>query len=351
MKAVYRYGFGPMEAELREVPEPVCGESDVLIAVRAAGICGSDVGSYYNGGSGGLGVLGHEFAGDVVQAGKNVTDWKPGDRVVSDNTGHVCGKCHACTSGLFLNCVERIGIGYGMDGGFAKYVKIPGEILAIHKWALMRIPEGVPYAHAAILDPICNAYKAVAQESGLLPGENAIVFGPGPIGLLATQICRLMGAKNIILSGLAADKEARAEVAVQMGATVFVASDTEDLHSTVLRFCGAEGADCAIDCSGAPSVLRQAIDNVRKDGTIVKLGATSMPLNFSLSDLTYRSQTLKGHHAYDVTSWRNCLGLLEKSMLTLDPLITHTLPLEAWEQGMELMRTRKGIKVILDPTL
>jgi threonine dehydrogenase-like Zn-dependent dehydrogenase len=97
--------------------------------------------------------------------------------------------------------------------------------------------------------------------------------------------------------------------------------------------------------------LRQAIDNVRKDGTIVKLGATSMPLNFSLSDLTYRSQTLKGHHAYDVTSWRNCLGLLEKSMLTLDPLITHTLPLEAWEQGMELMRTRKGIKVILDPTL
>lgn len=350
MKAVYRYGYEPLQMELREVPEPVCGPEDVIIEVQYAAICGSDVGTYFNGGEkGGIGVVGHEFAGIVSQVGPLVTDWKVGDRVVSDNTGHVCGKCHACTSGLFLNCVERVGIGYGMDGGFAKYVKIPGDVLRIHKWALTPVPDNVPFEYAAMMDPICNAYKAVAQESTLRPGESAIVFGPGPIGLLAAQICHLMGAKDVILVGLQADKDARADVAEKMGVTAFIASDKEDLEARIHEICGSEGADVAIDCAGAPIVTRQAMTNVRKDGVIVKLGASTAPLNFSLNDLTYRSQTFKGHHAYDVTSWRNCLGLLSKEMLCLDPLITHKLPLDQWEQGMHMMRNREGIKILLKP--
>lgn len=350
MKAVYRYGFEPRQTELRDVPEPVCGDSDVIIEVKAAAICGSDVGSYFGGGEkGGIGVSGHEFAGVIAEVGKNVMDWKVGDRVVSDNTGRVCGKCHACTTGQFLNCIERVGIGYGMDGGFAKKVRIPGEVLAIHKWALMRIPANVPYEYAAMLDPICNAYKAVAQESGLMPGEDAIVFGPGPIGLLAVQFCKLMGAKNIILVGLETDKKNKYEVALQMGATHFVASDKEDLDEVVRSACGEEGAAVAIDCAGAPIVLKQAIENVRKEGRIIKVGVSNAPLNFPLTDFTYKAITLKGHHAYDVASWRNCLGLLEKEILCLAPLITHRLPLEEWEQGMELMRTQQGIKIILTP--
>ena len=350
MKAVYRYGYEPRQYEFRDMPDPTCGPEDVSIEVKYAAICGSDVATYFNGGEkGGICIVGHEFAGTVVQVGSQVSDWKPGDRVVSDNTGHVCGKCHACTSGLFLNCMERVALGYGMDGGFAKYVKIPGEILRIHKWALMRIPDGVPYEYAAILDPICNAYKAVAQESGLRPGESAIVFGPGPIGLLATQFCHIMGAKDVIMVGLSADKALRLDVAYEMGVTEFIASDAEDFVSRIHEVCGVEGADVAIDCAGAPSVLLQAISGVRKDGTIVKVGASTAPLNFSLNDLTYRAQIVKGHHAYDVISWRNCLGLLSKNMLRLDPLITHILPLEQWERGIHMMRNREGIKILLQP--
>ena len=350
MKAVYRYGYAPLEIDFRDVPVPECGPEDVIIDVQWAAICGSDVATYFGGGPmGGLGTRGHEFAGIICQVGELVTDWKVGDRVVSDNTGHVCGVCHACTSGLFTNCVERVIIGGGMDGGFAKYVRIPGEILRIHKWALLRVPENVPFEYASIMDPICNAYKAVAQESGLRPGESAIVFGPGPIGLLAAQFCHMLSAKDVILVGLSADKELRADVAKQMGVTEFIASDTEDLNARIHEICGREGADVAIDCAGAPIVLRQAIANVRKDGTIIKVGASAAPLNFSLNDVTYRSQTIKGHHAYDVTSWRNCMGLLEKNMLVLDPLITHKLPLDQWERGMHMMKDREGIKILLKP--
>lgn len=350
MKAVYRYGFEPRQTEMRDLPTPIAGDDDVIIEVKAAGICGSDVGSYFGGGSkGGIGIIGHEFAGKIAEVGKHVTDWHVGERVVSDNTGHVCGKCHACTSGQFLYCPERIGIGYGMDGGFAKYVKIPGDVLQIHKCALMHIADNISYEHAALMDPICNAYKAVAQESGLLPGEDLLVFGPGPIGLLASQIGHVMGAKNIILVGLDVDKKTRSKVAQAMGVTKFIASDTEDLDNIITEISGKDGVPVAIDCAGAPVVLQQAIRNVRTGGRIVKLGVNNKALDFSLTDFTYKAISLKGHKAYDVTSWRNCLGLLEKNMLVIDPLITHTLPLDEWEKGMSLMSNREGIKIILKP--
>jgi threonine dehydrogenase-like Zn-dependent dehydrogenase len=350
MKALYHYGLEPKQFELRDVPVPKCGPDDVLIEVKAAAICGSDVATYYNGSKKGVPCIsGHEFSGVVHEVGACVTEWKPGDRVVSDNTGYACGKCYSCRTGFFANCMDRKLIGLHMDGAFTNYVRIPGDVLAVHKWALMRIPDSVSFEHAAILDPICNAYMAVAQESQLLPGESVLVFGPGPIGLLAAQICHLMGMKDIILVGLEADKVMRAEIAEKMGVTAFIASDKEDLYARVHEICGPEGADAAIDCAGFPSILQQAMANVRRCGRIVLLGAGGLPLNFSLSDLTYASQSIQGHHAYNDTTWKNCLGLLEHDMLVLDPLITHILPLSEWETGMRLMKSREGTKILLIP--
>jgi threonine dehydrogenase-like Zn-dependent dehydrogenase len=158
-----------------------------------------------------------------------------------------------------------------------------------------------------------------------------------------------MGAKNIILVGLEADKKNKSDVAAEMGATYFVASDVEDLNEVVNKVCGPEGAAVAIDCAGAPIVLKQAIANVQKEGRIIKVGVSNAPINFPLTDFTFKAITLKGHHAYDVASWRNCLGLLEKGMLNLEPLITHRLPLEEWETGMHLMKNQEAIKIILTP--
>jgi len=118
-------------------------------------------------------VLGHEFAGVVARVGAKVSAWRPGDRVVSDNTGHVCGVCYSCSIGDYLLCPERRGLGYGMDGGFTKYVRIDGDLLKRVPNTLFHIPEDVPFAHAAILDPAANAYRAVIQEGGILPGKRS----------------------------------------------------------------------------------------------------------------------------------------------------------------------------------
>ena len=133
MKAVVKYGYGAGETELRDVPIPEIGDDDLLIEVKAAGVCGSDI-AFDNGQHAAIlnppVILGHEFSGVVAKVGKNVTRWKIGQRVVSDNTGEVCGECYACNTSDFLSCPERKGIGYGMDGGFTNYVKILGKTLA-----------------------------------------------------------------------------------------------------------------------------------------------------------------------------------------------------------------------------
>lgn len=350
MKAVYHYGLEPKQFELRDIPEPVCGPADVIVEVKAAAICGSDVSTYYNGASKGVPcVPGHEFAGVICEVGREVTQWRVGDRVVSDNTGYACGKCYSCRTGFFANCRERKIIGLHMDGAFTKYVRIPGSILAVHKWALMKLPDSVSFEHGAVLDPICNAYMAAAQESNLLPGESVLIFGPGPIGLLAAHICHLMSMKDVIMVGLQEDKVNRGMIARQLGATHFIASDTEDLDAAVHEICGEEGADAAIDCAGFPTILQQAMRNVRRCGRIVMLGAGAKPLGFSLNDLTYASQSIQGHHAYDSTSWKNSIALLEKKILDPSPVITHVLPLSEWERGIQLMRSREGTKILLIP--
>ena len=166
MKAVVKYGYGPKEIEVRDVPIPEIGDDDILMEVKAAGVCGTDI-AFDQGMHANLlnppVILGHELAGVIAAVGKNVKDWKVGDRVVSDNTGHVCGHCYACNTANYLACPERLGLGYGMDGGFTNFVKIHGDTLRIMPSSLMRIPDNMSFEAAAILDPACNGYRAVIQ--------------------------------------------------------------------------------------------------------------------------------------------------------------------------------------------
>ena len=208
MLALVKCAEGRGNLELREVPEPAVGEADVLIEVKAAGICGSDIGFADEERMAILHppvVLGHEFAGVVAAVGRKVTAWKVGDPVVSDNTGRVCGTCYACSVGDYLLCPDRLGLGYGMDGGFTRYVRIEGDLLARVPNTLFRIPSGVPFEHAALLDPAANAYRAVVQEGRLLPGEVVAVFGVGALGQFSIQMARIAGASEIVAIGLSAD--------------------------------------------------------------------------------------------------------------------------------------------------
>ena len=349
MLALVKYGTGPRETELREVPVPEIGEDDLLIEVRAAGICGSDVG--YDDGKHGNQlncpvILGHEFSGIVAKTGKNVTEWKIGDRVVSDNTGYVCGKCDACTTGQYLMCPERLGLGYGMDGGFTDYVKIRGDLLARNPHTLFRIPENVSFEEAAILDPICNAYKAVVQESGILPGENIAVFGVGPIGLCVIQIAHVMGCGKIIALARPGN-EKRFAIAREYGATHTVVMNGQDLDQELQSITGGSKVPVVIDAAGANQVLKEALSVVKKGGKIVKIGYDEQPYGYSLDCLPELGITIQGHFGYDYISWKNVLNLLEMGKLDLNGMISHYITLQDWSKGMDLMRKKEAVKVVI----
>lgn len=354
MKALAKFGkpneFGTYK--FIDVPEPVCEDDDVIIEVKAAAICGADMKHYrVDNKSDEFGsVRGHEFAGQIVRTGKNVKDWKAGQRIVSDNTGHVCGVCPACEAGDFLLCSEKVnlGLGYGTSGGFTKYCKIPGEILKIHKRAIWEIPEGVDYEEAAVLDPICNAYKAIAQRSKFLPGQNVVVFGTGPLGLFSVQIAKIMGALNIVMVGLEEDTKVRFGVAQELGATAVVNGSREDVVKRCREICGGpDSISLVVDCAGATVAMQQAIEMVRNNGEIVRVGMGFAPLNFSINDISMKAVSIIGHMAYDAVTWRNAIALLAAGRIKVKPMITHRLGLSQWDEGFRLMAEKEAIKVIL----
>lgn len=351
MKAVVKYGYGKGETELRDVPIPEIGDDDVLIEVKAAGVCGSDI-AFDNGEHADIlnppVVLGHEFSGVISKVGKNVTAWKAGDRVVSDNTGTACGTCYACGTAEYLCCSERLGIGYGMDGGFAKYVKILGKTLALFPNSLMRIPECMSFEEAAILDPACNAYMAVVQEAKLVPGEYMAVFGVGALGQFSIQAGRAAGAAKIIAVGLSSDKN-RFEMAKNCGATDIVISDQVDAVKAIMEITDGEGVAVSVDCAGVAVVLNQAIEVTRPAGTIVKIGYDAKPYNHSLDPVIGKAVSIKGHFGYNWVSWRNVINLVKAGKWDQKSMITHKMGISRFREAFDLVRSKESIKIILYP--
>ena len=352
MKAVVKTAPGPGGIEIRDVPVPQIGDDDLLIEVKAAGVCGSDM-AFVDGHHANIlhppVILGHEFSGVVAKVGKNVTQWKVGDRVVSENTGYVCGKCYACATADFLACPDRLGIGYGMDGGFTKYVKINGDIMKIYPNCLMRIPECMSFEEAAILDPCCNAYMAVVQESHLMPGEFVAVFGVGALGLFSIQNAAAAGAAKIIAIGLSSD-EGRMELAKKFGATDIIYSDKCDCVEEVMRITNGDGVSLVCDCAGVAVVLQNAMAITRPSiGQIVKIGYDPKPFGHSLDPVVDSAISIKGHFGYNWLSWRNVMNLVVAGKLDLKSMISHTMTISHFDEAIDLMRHQKSIKVILYP--
>lgn len=352
MKALARYGKKFGGYRFIDVPEPECGDEDIIVEIKAAAICGADMKHFRveNGSDEFNSIRGHEFAGDIVKVGKSVKDWKVGQRIVSDNTGHVCGTCPSCETGDFITCPEKVNLGLDNNrwgGGFTKYCVIPGEILRIHKHAIWEIPENVKYEEAAVLDPICNAYKAIAQRSKLLPGQDVVVFGTGPLGLFSVQIAKIMGAVNIVVIGLEDDTKVRFGVAKELGATHVVNGSKEDVVKRCREICGRDNLGLVVECSGANIALKQAIEMLRPNGEVVRVGMGFKPMEFSINDITVNAINIIGHMGYDTTSWRNAIRLLETGRIKVQPMITHRLGLSEWEKGFEAMANMDAIKVIM----
>jgi L-iditol 2-dehydrogenase len=344
MKALVKYGLEPEQVEVRDVPDPTPEPGEVVVEVRGAGICGSDLEMYRNVQSWQVNVPvigGHEFAGVIAELGEGVTAWSVGDRVVSETAARICGRCPFCRSGEYNLCPERLGFGYGVDGAFARYVRVPER-------CLHRVPDGLDLGEAAITEPLCVAYNAVAVKSRVRPGEPAAIIGPGPVGLFAVQVARVCGATPVAVIGAPGD-QARLATAEAVGADLTFAVDAGDPVERAMRVTDGWGFPLVVDCAGNSEALRLAIALVRRNGQITKVGWGPQPVGFSLDPLVQKAAALQGSFSHTWRTWEACLRLLSSGKASAAALISARLPLADWRRGYESMESRQAIKVVLEP--
>jgi L-iditol 2-dehydrogenase len=344
MPAVVNYAPEPNSVELREVPVPGIGDNDVLLAVQAVGVCGTDIHLAYEQHSGQINypvILGHEFAGVIVQAGKNVRGFKEGDRVVSETAAVIDESSPFVHRGLYNLDPARRGFGFGVDGAMTHYAKVPERILH-------HIPATLPFEVAALTEPCCVAYNATCGNVRILPGDAVAVIGPGPIGLLCAAMAKLSGAGEIVVIGAPADTR-RLQVAEQIGASATLGARGEDIVAWTRSLRDGYGFDVAIDAAGVSATLKIAMDIVRPAGQISKVGWGPQPFNFSLDPLVQKAVTLQGSFSHNWPIWERVIRLLASRQLNFGPEFSRIWPIAAWHEAFESMHSREIVKAVLLP--
>lgn len=269
---------------------------------------------------------------------------------MTDNTAGACGVCSSCAKGHFVNCSQRKVLGLGVDGGFTEYVKVPGEILALNPNSVFHLPDSIDFAGATVLEPAANSYRAVVQEAQVKPGETVVIYGPGPIGLMCTQIAKLAGAAKIILVGQSIGREVRAQIGLKYGATHWLENDHgEDIKAKIAEIVGDGGVDAVIDAVGHPSILPETFEIVKPEGVVVRAGLSDRPIPVSINYMTLKSIKVFGHMGYDTECWKNCIRLAEAGILDLNTIVTDQMKLDDWELGFKKSIDNTAAKVVLIP--
>ena len=344
MSGVVHYALAPQAVELREIPVPEIGEDEVLLRVGGVSVCGSDVHQYHNSQSWPVRipvVLGHEFCGTVAQVGSRVKGFREGDRVVSETAATICGQCLYCRTGDYNLCPERSGFGYGTDGAMANYVSVPAR-------CLHHIPDSLPFERAALTEPCCVAYNAVAVKSAIRPGDTVVVVGPGPIGLLCAEMARIAGAGTLIVAGITRDAT-RLDVARALGVTTAVDVENTSLVEYLQSIGDGLGADLVVDAAGSSAALKLALEIVRPGGQITKVGWGPQALDFSLDPLVQKAVRLQGSFSHTFQNWEKVVAMLAAGQINLGPIISQVAALEQWQDCFDGMYSGKYVKAVLRP--
>jgi threonine 3-dehydrogenase len=338
MLALVKAEAGP-GLRLTSVPEPTIGINDVLIRVRKTGICGTDlhIESWDPWAAKTIKpplIVGHEFVGEIVEAGSNVSDFHPGDLVSGE--GHVvCGRCRHCLAGQRHLCANTVGLGVGRDGAFAEYVALPMTNIW-HHWP------GVDEDVAAIFDPFGNAVHTALAFPVL--GEDVLVSGAGPIGLMATAIVRHAGARYVVVSE---PNAFRRDLAARMGATLVVDPTERDLRSAQAELGMVEGFDIALEMSGNATALRSAIASMAHGGRIAVLGIPTEEIALDVNAIVFNQLTLRGIYGREMYETWYKMTVLLQSGLDVRPAITHRFSFRDHEAAFAAARSGDSGKVIL----
>lgn len=308
--AVVNESEEPFAVSLKPVPYPNLSPEEVILEVKSVGVCGSDVHQWESSHSWPVNypvVLGHEFSGVVMEVGSEVKGWKPGDRVVSETAARINPESPMSKTGRYNLDPDRKGFGYGVNGAMTRYVAVPAR-------CLHRIPAHLSFDLACLTEPCCVAYNAVAMNAEIRPGDRVLVIGPGPIGILCAMVADLRGAE-VALVGLEADRS-RLSLAEYYGFTPIVGAEKAAQWA---REVDGMGADCVVDAAGASATLLQAMDWVRPQGQVLKVGWGPQPLNGSLDPLVQKNVRLQGSFSHHWEVWEKVIRLLSTGKLDVSP--------------------------------
>lgn len=344
MKALVKTAKGRDNLELREVPLPQVGVGEVLIRVRACGICGSDLKIQddqhpYTPPV----VIGHEFAGEVVEVGPGISGWTVGERVVSEQHFKACGQCRQCLTGNAFACSSKRAPGYFTDGAFTEFIKAPA-------WLLHRIPANLSFVEAAFTEPSAVAAHGMLDRTGIFPEDVVLILGCGPIGLVAAKMAQAVGTSKVIITGIDHDEKARLPKARELGIDHAVNVMKTDLSAFVSDLTHGEGADVVIELSGALPAIDQSFQLARRLGRVGIIGQPPADeVKIPYRQAMFRALTVSFSYSSKFTSWERVLSLFERGAIKPSQFITHVLPLEEWSRGFDLSRSGEAVKVVLEP--
>jgi L-iditol 2-dehydrogenase len=335
----------PYTFEYTDVPDPAVGDDDILVRVKACGICGSDVAGH----TGKTGrrlppvIMGHEAAGVVERTGAHVHGFQPGDRICFDSTVY-CNQCPACRQGLFNRCVQRQVLGVSVpefkrQGAFAEFVAVP-------HWICAKLPEKMSFVQASLLEPASIGTHA-ANRPSIVKSDTIVVLGAGTIGLFILQAARLRGAQTAIACDL---NDFRLDLARQVGADVCLNPGKVDLKQEILDRTQGRGADVAFEAIGFAETFRQAISITRTGGTVTAVGNLQKETEFNLQELVSRELTFTGSYA-SAGEFRTCIDLIASGRINVAPLVSEVLPLADGPSAFQRLLDGKEnlLKIVLEP--
>jgi len=333
--------YGGKTIRIEDLPKPEIKEDEVLVKVRAAGICGSELHAYE-----GISerrkpplVMGHEFAGEVAEVGRRVEGFQKGDRVVIEPITR-CGICDQCLRGRGNICRNVKLLGLHVNGAFAEYVPAPAR-------NCYELPDNVKFEEASTVEPLAVAVHA-ANRTPIKLGDNVVVLGAGVIGLMALQVVRLMGARKVFVTDVV---DYRLALAKKLGADEVINSKVEDPARKVMGLTDMKGADAVLEAVGIQSTVQQAISMVGIGGRITVIGMLEKAMSLGMLDFVVKELDLKGSYGYVSDEFKAALGLISDKKVNVKSLITNVLPLSEIAQGFELLHKRvEGvIKVVIKP--
>lgn len=340
MKALVKTAKGKNLIELKEVSRPEIDAQEVLIGIRFAGICTTDIHiqndrfPYWP-----PVVMGHEFSGEIAEIGASVKNWRIGDRVVAEPHTRACGACFLCRTGNIQICEQKRSPGWGIDGAFADFLKMPAHLLH-------RIPEKVSFEEAALTEPTAVVVYEVLERAHVEPGDFVVVIGPGPLGLLSLMLSHASGAGKVALIGTASAEKMRFSIAKEIGVDYVINISQEDPIEAIAELTRGRGADLVVETSGSPSGINCSIEIVRKLGRITSVGfALEDQVPFPWNRAMYKNCQITFTMSSSYSSWDRALSLMD-GKIDVKPLITDIFDMEGWEEAFRRVSGRKRGKVL-----